>query len=271
MDTLGLIEQQAIDAAIASNWEQAIAFNKQIIAQDKNNLGAYLRLGFAQLQNNMLEDAGKAYRKALRLQPKHQLAVENLERIEILLKQKTGADKKKEKKNLDPTIFLDMPGKTKTVQLSNLGQKQHLADLYIGEEMDMKNKKRKLEVRTMDGDYIGCLPDDISKRLSFFLENDSIYQTFIKEASLSRVLIFIKEVSKGDAVKGYISFPASNQPMMHPLQEHENDGEDSSDDDDKDEDDVDWTDEITSNREDEDDKHDLLHIHTESDDDDSEE
>ncbi len=270
MDAIGLIETQAIDAAIASNWERAIELNKQILAQDKNNLGALLRVGFASLQNNQLEDAGKAYRKALKLQPKHILAMENLERIEILLKQSTG-EKKKTKKNLDPSIFLDIPGKTKTVQLTNLGQKQHLADLYIGEEMDLKNKKRRLEVRTIDGDYIGALPDDICKRLSFFLEKESIYKTFVKEASLSRILVFIKEISKGEEVKGYISFPASNQPMMHPLQESEGD-EDTDDDDTKgDDSDDDWSDDMGSGHEEEDDKHDLLHIHTESDDDDSEE
>lgn len=270
MDAIGLIETQAIDAAIASNWERAIDLNKQILAQDKNNLGALLRLGFASLQNNQLEDAGKAYRKALRIQPKHILAMENLERIEILLKQSTG-EKKKTKKNLDPTIFLDIPGKTKTVQLSNLGQKQHLADLYIGEEMDLKNKKRRLEVRTIDGDYIGALPDDICKRLSFFLEKGSEYKTFIKEASLSRIIVFIKEIMKGEEVKGYISFPASNQPMMHPLQESDGDDDTNEDDDAKSDDaDDDW-DDMNDNTEEEEDKHDLLHIHTESDDDDSEE
>lgn len=269
MDTSGLLEQQAVDAAISSNWDRAIELNKEIISTDKTNLGAFLRLGFAQLQSGQLEDASKSYKKALKLQPKHQIATENLERIEILLKQK-APDKKKEKKHLDPNIFLDIPGKTKTVQLSNLGQKQHLADLYIGEEMEMKNKKRRLEVRSLNGDYIGALPDDICKRLSFFLEKESVYQTFIKEASLSRILIFIKEVSKGEEVKGYISFPTNNQPMMHPLQENDNDADDNDDDDSKDNDD-DWQDEMSVQHDDEEDKQDLLHIHTGSDDDDSEE
>lgn len=268
MDNLGVLEEQAVDAAISNNWERAIELNKQIIEQDKSNLGAYLRLGFAQLQANKLEDAVKAYKKALKLQPKHQIATENLERIEILLKQSTP-EKKKEKKSLNPNIFLEIPGKTKTVPLSNLGQKQHLAELYVGEEVDLKNKKRRLEVRTMTGDYIGALPDDICKRLSFFLENESVYQTFIKEASLSRIVVFIKEVSKGEDVKGYISFPANNQPLMHPLQEQDTDGEELLDDDDKD--DTDWPDEMNVNTEDEEDKQDLLHIHTGSDDDDSEE
>lgn len=65
MDNLGVLEEQAVDAAISNNWERAIELNKQIIEQDKSNLGAYLRLGFAQLQANKLEDAVKAYKKKL--------------------------------------------------------------------------------------------------------------------------------------------------------------------------------------------------------------
>jgi hypothetical protein len=136
--------------------------------------------------------------------------------------------------------------------------------------MELKNKKRRLEVRSLNGDYIGALPDDICKRLSYFLEKESIYQTFIKEASLSRILVFIKEVRKGEDVKGYISFPTNNQPLIHPLQENENGDDDTADDDSKDSDD-DWPDEMNVSHDDEVDKQDLLHIHTGSDDDDPEE
>lgn len=268
MDTVGIMESQAIDAAIANDWEKAINLNREILKQDSHNLGAHLRLGFALLQTSQMGDAAKAYKAALKIQPRHQLALDNLERIEILQKQSSGS-KRQEKKNLDPNLFLDVPGKTKTVQLTNLGQKQHLADLYIGQVLELKSKKRRLEVRTFDGNYIGTLPDDISKRLIFFVENESVYGTFVKEASLSRVLIFIKEVSKGKNVQGYISFPNSSQPMNHPLQDH--DQEDTADDDDDKDDDNQWDDDDNSSHEDDEEKTDLLHIHTESDDDDSEE
>lgn len=267
MDTIGKLEQQAVDAAIANNWEKAVELNKHIIEQEKQNVGAHLRLGFALLQSARMDEAAKVYRAALRLQPRNQLATENLERIEILRKQSTDG-KIAEKKNLDPTLFLDVPGKTKTVQLSNLGQKIHLAQLSIGQQVELKSKKRRLEVRTLSGNYIGALPDDISKRLMFFLENDSEYITFIKEASLSRILVFIKEIVKGKKVQNYISFPAANSTMHHAL--HPNGDDDDGDDEDKGDHDDDWTDETNREPEEEEEKQDLLHIQT-GDDDDSEE
>lgn len=268
MDTTGKLEQQAIDAAIENNWESAVELNKKIIAADKQNVGAHLRLGFALLQSSQIDQAAKVYRAALRLQPRNQLATENLERIEILGK-KSGTGKKTEKKNLDPNLFLEVPGKTKTVQLTNLGQKIHLAELSIGQQVELKSKKRRLEVRTLSGNYIGALPDDISKRLIFFLDSDSEYLTHIKEASLSRILVFIKELTKGKKVQNFISFPANSANLHNPL--HVESEGDDEDEDGKGDHDDDWTEDNSSDNDDEEEKQDLLHIHTGDDEEESEE
>lgn len=269
MDTTGKLEQQAIDAAIANNWESAVELNKKIIAQDKENVGAHLRLGFALLQSSQIDQAAKVYRAALRLQPRNQLATENLERIEILSK-KANAGNKAEKKNLDPNLFLEIPGKTKTVQLANLGQKIHLAELSIGQQVELKSKKRRIEVRTLSGNYIGALPDDISKRLMFFLEANSEYLTYIKEASLSRILVFIKEVVKGKKVQNYISFPANSANLHNPLHV-DSEGDDSADEDDGKEHDDDWSEDSSNDSEEDEEKQDLLHIHTGDDEEESDE
>lgn len=271
MDDISILETQAIDAAIANDWPAAIDLNNKILQQDNANIEALLRLGFAYMQVGDNENASKTYKIAIKIQPKNQIALDNLEKIEILEKQYSG-QRKPDRKNFDPNLFLDVPGKTKTVQLTNLGQKQHLADLHIGQEVELKNKKRRLEIRTSEGNYIGTLPDDISKRLSFFLENQSVYQVFIKEASLSRILVFIREAAKGEAVKGYVSFPNTTQPLYHPLHgagEGMEDGESDSTDD-ADLDDV-WDDEAALDHEEDHEKTDLLHIQTPRDDDESDE
>ncbi|MCX7996609.1 MAG: tetratricopeptide repeat protein [Patescibacteria group bacterium] len=272
MDQLSVLETRAIDAAIANDWQNAIELNRAILELESTNIGALLRLGFAYMQINRNDDAANFYRAALKIQPKNQLALDNLEKIEILEKT-NGNGKRSERKKLDPNLFLDVPGKTRAVQLTNLGQKQHLADLYVGQELELRNKKRRLEVRTIEGNYVGTLPDDISKRLGFFLEHNSVYNVYIKEASLSRVLVFIKEVSKGQAVDGYVSFPNSNTLMHHPLHNPDSEGaEDLEDDDPKHEehDDV-WEDDSGMSSDDDDEKTELLHIRPVHDDDDSDE
>lgn len=216
MNNIEQLEQQAINSAVNSRWEEAIEFNKQIIAQDENNIDAYLRLGFAYLQSNQIEQAKKYYKKALKLQPANQVANENLERIKIL-KEKTNKKDLGKQVSLDPNLFLEISGKTKSVILVNLGQKDILAQLTAGQEVFLQHKKRRIEVRTKNREYIGSLPDDISKRLSIFIKAGSTYTSYVKEANLNRIVIFIREENKAAKVTRYTSFPRNIQAQLEEM------------------------------------------------------
>ncbi|QQG44140.1 MAG: tetratricopeptide repeat protein [Candidatus Roizmanbacteria bacterium] len=216
MNDLDILEQQAVDAAVTSNWKVAISLNKKILEADHDNLSACLRLGFANLQVKNIKEAKKYYNKALKIQPRNQVGIENLERIQILSEKGL---KKAAAANLDPNLFLEVPGKTRTVTLVNLGQKKDLAELVVGQEIALKSKTRKVEARTVSGEYIGCLPDDLSKRLIFFLKAKSKYSAYIKESNLNKVIIFIKEILKGKKVLNYSSFPQNIQTNLGQITE----------------------------------------------------
>ncbi len=244
MVNIDLLEQQAIDSAINAEWEKAIELNLQILKADSENIDAHLRLGYSFLQTNNLKEAQKQYKKALKIQPKNNIAIEHLEKIEVL-------DSKKKAKSstavkYDPNLFLEIPGKTKTVQLVNLGKKEDLAGRSIGEEMMLKEKKRRLEVRTLDNEYIGTLPDDISKRLLYFIKEHSEYKIYIKEIDLTEVIVFIREIEKGKKVKQYPSFPSNPHVMLtdiNQLEEEEEEEEGAEHDDDIEDDDTEKTEE----------------------------
>lgn len=217
MDNLDQLEQQAVDAAVNFNWQVAIDANKEIISMDKKNLAANLRLGFAYLQMQKFSEAKKFYRKALKIQSSNSVALENLERIKVL-QLKSSRKIKKAQIFLDPNLFLEVPGKTKSVVLVNLGQKNILANLNVGQEAMLKSKKRKVEVRSKENEYLGSLPDDLSRRLLVFLKAQSKYSVFIKEANLSRVTVFINELKKGKKVQNYLSFPQNIQSNIQEMQ-----------------------------------------------------
>ncbi len=232
MTDFSLLEQQAVDAAIDAEWPIAIDINKRILQENVEDIDACLRLGFAYLQSNQLKEAQKLYKKALRIQPKNIIAMEHLEKIEILESKKKSKTTTKSK--YDPDLFLETPGKTKTVHLVNLGQKEDLAGRNIGEEVTLKEKKRRLEVRSMDNEYIGTLPDDISKRLIYFIQEGSEYRTYIKEIDMTDMVIFVKEISKGAKVRQYPSFPSNPHVMLTDILNVEEDDDDSKTDDDDD-------------------------------------
>lgn len=228
MNELSILEDRSVEAALKSSWKEATEINRQILKLDKNNLAATLRLGFANLQLSNFKEAKKYYQRGLKLQPANTVAKENLDRIKILQSRKTKKGKKI-KVLLDPNLFLEVPGKTKSVVLVNLGQKNTLAQLSIGQEVFQKPKKRKVEIRTKNDEYVGSLPDDLSKRLLLFLKADSVYTVFVKEAILNRVVIFMKEEKKGKKVGNYLSFPQNSQSQIREIS-HDKDGDEDSED-----------------------------------------
>lgn len=219
MNEIDILEQQAVEAAVRSDWKSAAKINKQILAKDKSNIAALLRMGFSNLQLRDYEEAQKYYRKALRIQPANLVASENLERLKILSSRPMKKLKHGETKTLviDPSLFLEVSGKTKTVALVNLGQKNVLAHLETGEEVSLIVKRRKVEIRTTRNEYVGTLPDDLSRRLLLFLKAKSVYRSFIKEANINRIIVFIKEVKKGNSVKTYLSFPSNIQQNINAI------------------------------------------------------
>lgn len=224
---LNFLEEEAINEALKGNFQNAIEINKQIVAKDSSNIDAYLRLGFAHLQLNNLNAAKRYYYKALKLQPANQIAKINLEKINILGKKGKYKNFEKNSLSLDPNLFLNIPGKTKIVPLVNLGQINLLAKLKIGQKVFLKIKKRRIEVRTEQNEYIGALPDDISKRLIFFIASKSSYSTYIKEAFKNQVDVFIKEETKSKKVAKLPSFPKNIQDDLKIMEKKDEDEEET--------------------------------------------
>lgn len=268
MQDIERLETQSVDAAIRADWNSAIQINESILAIDHHNEQAILRLAYAYLQQGSYEKAKKAYHKALRKQPKLAVAKQYLERIEILEKGKSKPQTNKP--TFDPDLFIETLGKTKSAVLCNLGQKQILAGLYIGEPVLLKIKKRRVEIRTAHDEYIGALPDDLSKRLMLFMKAKSVYTAYIKDVTMTKVVVFIREDKKGRNVSHHLSFPLNIQKNMDQITHGENNPtkNDETEDDDEVDDMSDWEKLVVEATEE---KEELLDIQTDDLDEDEEE
>ncbi len=257
MEEIEILEMYAIDAAIKANWPLAIELNIKILDSDKKNVQAILRIAFSYLQIGNYEESKKQYHKALRLQPKSTVARQYLEKIEVL---KQGKPKPQVTTNFDPHLFIESFGKTKTVLLTNLGQKQILARLSIGQQMQLKIKKRRVEIRTDADEYVGTLADDISKRLILFINAKSTYTAFIKEVHFTKVVVFIREDKKGKSVSHHISFPINLQKNIQQIGDPSQHSEEPAGDEDDDNSLNDWEKMVAEQTEE---KEELLGIHPE--------
>ena len=199
------IEEQAINCAMNGQWTEAVKLNESIIKIDKKNIEAYLRLGFANLQINKIKKAKEYYLQALKIQPNNGFVKKNLDRIKILESKKLISSNTTP---LDPLLFVDIPGKTKTVSLVNCGPKSVLAKLTVGQKVFLMVKKRRVEIRTEEKEYAGCLPDDLSKRLAIFIKNGGVFSVYIKETSLKMINVLIKEEKKGAKMMKFVAFPS---------------------------------------------------------------
>lgn len=221
------LEQLAIEAALKSEWKSAVIYNQKILDIEPD-VPVLLRLGYINFKIGNWKEARKYYQKALKIQPLNRLAQTNLEKVKIL--EKKGYKSNKKIGSIDLNQFLEITGKTKNIHLVNIGQKNIIAALTVGQPVNLIQKKRKIEVRTLENEYIGSLPDDLSRRLSHFIKANSVYEAFIKESDLTYIVIFIREVKKGKKVANYLSFPRNIQSHLNKInQDEKNDQDDESD------------------------------------------
>ncbi len=248
------LHEAAVDAAVSGKWDQAIDYNHQVLALDPNNLDTHLALGFAYLQTNQFDESAKHYRKALSIEPGNVIAKNNLDKLAVLKKKNSPDSYDKNESDDAPRLkeFINVVGKTKIVELVNIGQSEVLANLKVGQHIELKTKKRRIEVRTLDGDYIGALPDDISKRLLFFIEASSTYNVYVKSALKNQVEIFLQEDKKGPKVNHFISFPKNIQDDLKSMMQSLNKDEDDEDKIDENKGDDDYDDDKTEQPQEED-------------------
>lgn len=203
------LSAQAINAALNSNWEQAIKLNKDILESNPSDLDALNRLGYAYLNCANSKKAKTVLKKVLKLDPFNAIATKNLKKLNGII---TKNDVKNNR-SISPRVFLEEPGITKTVNLVHLASKSILSHLYCGLEVLFITKKNRVEIRLNDS-YLGALPDDLSFRLRKLTKLGNVYRAFIKAVNESQLTIIIREIKRGKRVKD-ASFTVKLLPEYH--------------------------------------------------------
>lgn len=200
MDTAAT--KKAITLALSGQWVEAIEANINILENSPDDTDALCRLARAYSELGKITEAKETLTKVVTLEPTNQIANRLLEKLKIA--------KKSDKVSFSPTCnesFLEEPGKTKLVKLLNLGEPENIAILDPGEEVKMVSYSHRVTLTTLDGKYIGRLPDDIAARLRGLIKDGCKYQTLIKCVNPKEITIFIREIEKSSAANGTASFP----------------------------------------------------------------
>jgi tetratricopeptide (TPR) repeat protein len=192
----------AVSFALSGKWNEAIDANLEIVKSNPEDTEALCRLARAYAEIGKISDAREALNKVIKIDPINQIATKFLEKLK-LAKNYGGATS-------SPTCnesFLEEPGKTKLIRLLNPGESENLVNLDPGEELNLTAYAHRVSVTTLDGKYVGRLPDDIAARLRNLIKEGNKYQVLIKCVTPKEITVFIRETEKGPGTNGAPSFP----------------------------------------------------------------
>jgi tetratricopeptide (TPR) repeat protein len=162
--------EQAIQFAMQSRWDEAIAANKAIIAAFPDEADAYNRLGKALSETGKIKEARVAYNQALAIQPSNAIARKNLERL-ASARAKAEPDKAQQ---VNTSLFIEEMGKTGVTVLRPV-QTKMLATLSAGDEVALVTIGSRLTVETMAGDYVGDVEPKLALRLTRLITGGNKY------------------------------------------------------------------------------------------------
>jgi len=203
-----ITSNQAIQATLSGDWENAIRLNKMLLDEKPDDVEALNRIGLAFTVTNDKKNAKKSYEKVLEIDPLNSIALKNLRKLES------------NNQSDSPTIiqvnniFIEETGRTKVVDLINLAQAEILMSLKTGQNVDMSVKRLKIFIH-QEKNYIGVLPDDIGNRLIKFIKGGNTYEAFVKSATHQNVSIFIRELKKSAKYKDQPSFLHTLETKLH--------------------------------------------------------
>ncbi len=198
------LEKQAVQAAIKGTWAKAVEINRQLLKDDPENIGALNRLARAQRELNEIAQAQKIYKKVLTIDRYNPIATKNLQRL-VKGKKKSGQTKTIHTSNL----FLEEPGKTKTIKLIRLASAEVLAELNSGQIVKLEPKERSISIITENGAYLGSIPDDLSSRLIKLIKGGNQYKVIVKGVARQHLEVFIRETFRSKRLHNLSSFPLS--------------------------------------------------------------
>jgi tetratricopeptide (TPR) repeat protein len=196
------LAQKAIDLALKGEWNESLKINQQILKDDSSDVDALNRIARAYAELGEISQARKTALKVVKIDPINSIAVKCLEKWKTINKVKKETDI-----SAGVDAFLEESGRTKMVKLIHPGDEKIFANLDPGEEVKLVSFAHRVSIMTMDGDYVGRLPDDLATRLKSLTKSGNKYQVLVKSVSHREITVFIKEIERGKKVKDVSSFP----------------------------------------------------------------
>lgn len=218
------LTRQAISAALANNWAEAIELNKQILKLAPENIESLNRLARAYFETGKYSLSKKTYQSALKQDPYNVIAQKNLKRLASFKASDDEADDAVPSETngnnrhiaLSPSLFLEEAGITKVITLVRPAEPVKLSRLSPGTLVKLNAKNRSVSVTDLDDNYLGALPDDLAHLLIKLIKGGNKYQALIKSIKQNNLTILIRETHRSLRFRNQPSFIADSRIQAYP-------------------------------------------------------
>lgn len=209
MDDNNNLASQAIQAALNGNWNEAIKLNTEILKQDKKDVEALLRLARSYEELGKVRLAKTAFNKVLRIDKFNQIAKRSLVKFKDY--KISSKDKKRTNQQIQCNLFLEEPGKTKSVLLVSLAPPKTVLSLNVAQQLKLSVGKMSISVKDKQNRYLGRLPDDLSQRLIKLINWGYEYVIVVKAIEKNNLQVFIKEIKRSKKYDYIPSFSTTSE------------------------------------------------------------
>lgn len=188
--------QEAIKAALQGTWDKAVQLNVALYDDYPEDITILNRLGHAYAELGQVNKASSTYKKVLEIDPYNPIAKRNLEKLSTL---RTSSVKPKEAKAIDPDMFLEEPGKTRAIDLSDLAMPKVLILLRVGDNVVLKATKTDVTIVSEEGKRLGKLEPTWGKEVAQAISLGSEFSGIVKSITVgknpkdSTLSVFLRE------------------------------------------------------------------------------
>jgi hypothetical protein len=193
--------EEAVRAALNNNWDEAISVNRLILNDNPNDIETYNRLGKAYSQQNNIKEARKTYRQVLKFDPYNLIAQKNLKALQLKTSPSTL-------NRIDPNLFLEEPGKTKTITIE-VSNPENLRNINIGDALKLILGKDIISLATQQDLVIGAFDNEFSKYLIKLIKVGNKYNAHVFSLDNNHIGIFLREFKHSQKLDDFVSFPTA--------------------------------------------------------------
>jgi len=202
------LSEQAIAAATASEWQEAVDINKRILELGADS-EAENRIARAYWELGELAAAREHYQSALAIDPTNRIAERNISRLRMLMAEAGKKTVPAQKGSKAPvSIFVEETGKTGFAHLVDLASPKQLAQVNPGDAVELSADGPRLEAKS-NGKHIGYVEPRVAARLLKLIAEGNKYAAGVTSLGDKDVRIIIRETFQDPANYGKVSFPTA--------------------------------------------------------------